>query len=254
MTRVNRTLTSLALILWMCSTYAPSQEANHSPSVAQLYFYSVQDRPSFEEGYRRHLQWHASHNDQLVWYAWTIDSGPRKGDFADGTFGATFAGLDGRPDPHGDGADFVHNVSAYVTPLDVETWALWPSPSTGSPLEDRRPGATLDIFFLQVDPAEAASFESAVETLTRTKRQTPTLTWYRLVRGNNLPTYIVLFTRTKLQDIQSAGITFSEMLMSAYAASPDAVDKTLTHVRSMRTETWTYEPRLALIPGRALEP
>lgn len=84
--------------------------------VAQLYSYAIKDKPSFEEGYRCHLIWHAAQKDQLVWYAWTIDSGPREGAFVDGTFGATFAQLDAHPDAKGDGADFVRDVSPFVPP------------------------------------------------------------------------------------------------------------------------------------------
>jgi hypothetical protein len=236
-----------------------TQNTQVVPSVSQLYFYSIKDRPAFEQGYRRHLGWHAAHNDQLAWYAWLIDSGLRKGAFVDGTFGATFAGLDGRPDPSGDGADFGQNVTPYVTALDVETWTLWAVPSTATPLEDRHPGTTLDVFVLQVDPSEALSFEAALEKLTKeklakTKQEAPKLSWYRVVRGNNLPMYAVLLTRKNWTDIESAGPTLREMLVNAYAGTTAQVAEVLHRVRTIRTETWSYEPRLALIPGKPLEP
>jgi hypothetical protein len=235
-----------------------SQNAQGTASVGQLYFYSIKDRPAFEEGYRRHLGWHAAHNDSLVWYAWTVDSGARKGTFVDGTFGATFAGLDARIDLSGDGADFVRNVTPYVTALNIETWTLWPMPSIATPLEDRHPGATLDVFLLQVDPAESASFEASVEKLAQTRRQSkrePTkLSWYRAARGNNLPTYMLLLTRKNWTDVEAAGPTFAEMLANAYAGTPLQVADVIRHAKAIRNETWDYEPRLSLIPGHSLEP
>jgi hypothetical protein len=200
-----------------------AQSSHPAASVGQLYSYTIRDRPSFEEGYRRHLGWHAGQNDQLAWYAWTIDSGARKGAFVDGTFGATFAGLDARPDLSGDGADWGRNVAPYVTALDIETWMLWASPSTATPLEDRRPGTTLDVSVLQVDPGEASSFEAALNGLAKTKRDAAKLSWYRVVRGNNLPAYVLLLTRKNWADIGSAGPTLSEMLANAYASSPTRV-------------------------------
>src|SRR5947207_5300834 len=161
-------------------------------SVGQLYFYSIKDRPAFEEGYRRHLGWHARQNDQLAWYAWTIDSGARKGAFVDGTFGASFSGLDARPDLRGDSADWVRNAGSYVTALDIETWTLWAAPSTATPLEDRRPETKLDVFLLLVDPGEAHSFEAALEELAKAKRDTAKLSWYRAVRCDTLPAYMLL--------------------------------------------------------------
>jgi hypothetical protein len=231
-----------------------SQNAQGTASVGQLYFYSIKDRPAFEEGYRRHLGWHAAHNDSLVWYAWTVESGARKGTFGDGTFGATFTGLDARVDLTGDGADFVRNVTPYVTPLNIETWTLWASPSTATPLEDHHPETTLDVFLLQVDPPESASFEAAVEKLAKTKRAPTKLSWYRAVRGNNLPAYLLILTRKNWADIEAAGPTFAEMLTNAYAGTPAQVADVLRHVHSIRTETWDYEPRLSLIPGHPLEP
>jgi hypothetical protein len=256
----------LAFVLTACLMTAgtitlSAQDANEATkaapgaaSVGQLYFYSIKDRPSFDEGYRRHLSWHAVHNDPLAWYAWTVDAGTRKGVFVDGTFGATFAGLDARIDPSGDGADFVHNVTPYVSALNIETWTLWASPSTAMPLENRLPGAELDVFLLQVDPGESLAFEAAVEKLAKTKRETIQLTWYRAVRGNNLPTYMLLLTRKNGADIVAAGPVFAEMLANAYAAAPAQVADVLRHVRAIRAETWDYEPRLSLIPGHPLEP
>jgi hypothetical protein len=263
MTRFKKMLALLAASCWLIVAAAhlsaqeskpPVQNSQPVASVGQLYFYTIKDRPSFEEGYRRHLGWHAGQNDQLVWYAWTIDSGARKGAFVDGTFGATFAGLDARPDPSGDGADWGRNVASYVTALDIETWTLWALPSTATPLEDRRPGTALDVFLLQVDPAEASSFEAAMESLAKTKRDAAKLSWYRVVRGNNLPAYVLLLTRKNWADIGSAGPTLSEMLANAYARTPAQVAEVLRHVRTIRGETWGYEPRLTLIPGRPLEP
>lgn len=263
MTRFNKMLALLAASCCLIAAAArlSAQESKtlvHSSqvvaSVGQLYSYTIKDRPSFEEGYRRHLGWHAGQNDQLVWYAWTIDSGARKGAFVDGTFGATFAGLDARPDPGGDRANWHRNVAPYVAPLDIETWTLWAPPSTATPLEDHRPGTALDVFLLEVDPAEASSFEATMENLAKAKRDTVKLSWYRVVRGSSLPAYVLLLTRKNLADIGSAGPTISEMLANVYASTPVQVAEALRHVRAIRGETWSYEPRLALIPGRSLEP
>jgi hypothetical protein len=228
--------------------------ARNDACVGQLYFYSIKDRAAFEEGYRRHLSWHASQKDQLVWYAWTIESGLRKGEFVDGTFGASFAGLDARPNLSGDGADFVQNVSALVTALDTETWTLWGEPSTGIPLEDRKPEAMLDMFLLEVLPAEAQIFEGKITLLAKTKLPATRLSWYRLARGGGVARYMLLLSRNNWADVESAGSTLSEMIERAYSQTPSKVNEALQYVRSYRNETWDYEPRLTLIPGHSLQP
>jgi len=243
-------LTSATLTLAVATLPSVAQ----APSVGQLYSYTVKDKPSFEEGYRRHLSWHAATNDQLVWYAWTIESGPRKGSFIDGTFGAAFYQLDARPDPKGDGADFVRNVSPYVAPLDVETWTLWPAPSIATPLEDRKPGTTIDVFFLQVEPGEMISFEAAVERLAAKKRNSPPLTWYKVVHAADASAYVLMLTRANFAELESAGSVLVGMLRTAYGTDSAQLENVLKFLRSFRSETWSYQPRLALIPGRALEP
>ena len=125
---IRRTAYLLLMLMPARSIYAaPAQTI----PVAQLYLYTIKDQPAFQEGYRRHLEWHANQHDQLAWYAWTIASGSRKGTFVDGTFGATFSALDARPDLKGDGADFVRNAASYVTAIDIETWTLWSLPTAG---------------------------------------------------------------------------------------------------------------------------
>jgi hypothetical protein len=235
-------------------TKTSSPNARSQASVGQLYFYSIKNQAAFEEGYRRHLSWHVSQKDQLVWYAWTIESGLRRGEFVDGTFGASFAGLDARPDLSGDGADFVRNVSAQVTALDIETWMLWRETSTATPLEDRKPEAVLDVFLLEVEPAETEMFERRITLLAKTKLPATRLSWYRLTRGGGLTRYMLLLSRNNWADVESAGPTLSEMISRAYSQTPAEVNEALRYVRSYRNETWEYEPRLALMPGHSLEP
>jgi hypothetical protein len=247
-------VTFLKLLGFAALTLTASPSIAQVASVGQIYSYTIKDKSSFEEGYRRHLAWHAAQHDALVWYAWTVDSGPRKGAFIDGTFGATFSQLDARPNPKDDGDDFVRNVSPYVAPLDVETWILWTTPSTATPLEDKTPGAMLDAFFLQVEPAATLSFEAGLERLGAKKRNAPHLTWYKIIRGADMPTYVLMLKRENLAQIETAGSTLVEMLRNAYANDPAQTENVFKNVRNIRSEIWSYQSRLTLIPGHALEP
>lgn len=247
-------VTVLKLLAFAALALTASPSIAQVASVGQIYSYTIKDKSAFEEGYRRHLAWHAGQHDALVWYAWTVDSGPRKGAFIDGTFGATFSQLDARPNPKGDGDDFVRNVSPYVAPLDVETWILWAAPSTATPLEDKKPGTTLDAFFLQVEPGATVSFEAGLERIAAKKRDAAHLTWYKVIRGGDLPTYVLMLKRENLAQIETAGSTLVEMLRNAYGIDPAQTENVLKNVRHIRGEIWSYESRLALIPGHALEP
>jgi len=235
---------------------APMKESGGRPParILQLFSYEVKDQTQFEEGYRRHLGWHAGHGDTLVWYGWTVDSGARKGAFVDGTAGATYAGLDARPDPTGDSADAVRNFTPFVQSLNVETWELVAAASTALPLEDRRPGPHQDVFILHVRPGDMAAFERALARLVaRRAAQLPALTWYRAVRGEAVPAYMLVLTRNGWSDLDRARGSLREMLQQAYSA-PDAVDALLGATSEVQAESWSYEPRLSLIPGEPPAP
>lgn len=71
-------LTSLMLIT-ILSNAALAQAPMHSPaeesiSAAFLFAYYPKEGMSvqFNQGYKRHLDWHREHKDPLVWYAWYV--------------------------------------------------------------------------------------------------------------------------------------------------------------------------------------
>jgi hypothetical protein len=223
--------------------------------VLQLFSYELTDKAQFEQGYRRHLGWHAAHGDKLVWYGWMVDSGGRKGLFVDGTAGASYPALDARPDPAGDGLDATRNFLPFVHAVNVETWELWPAVSTATPLEERAPGAVMDVYMLRVSPDAAGRFERALARLAaRRGADIPPLTWYRAVRGRTLPAYLLVLSRSDWADVGRAGGTLDLLLARAYAASPDDIEKVLGALAAIEVESWSYQPRLSLIPGKPLAP
>ena len=221
----------------------------------QLFSYELKDKAQFEQGYRRHLGWHAAHGDKLVWYGWMVDSGGRKGLFVDGTAGASYPALDARPDPASDGADAARNFLPFVRAVNVETWELWTAVSTATPLEERAPGALMDVYMMRVSPGAAGRFEQALARLVAQRgADVPSLTWYRAVRGAGLPAYMLVLNRGDWADVGRAGGTLDALLARAYAASPDDIQKLLGALATVEVESWSYQPRLSLIPGKPLAP
>ena len=238
-------------VLGTAANAAPVAQAR----ILQLYSYALKDQAQFELGYRRHLAWHEAHADKLVWYAWMVDSGPRKGLFIDGTAGASYGGLDARPDPADDGADATRNFVPFVLPVNVETWETWSDVSTATPLEDRSPAAQADVFFLYVAPGASVGFEQALTRLAAKRSpDAPSLTWYRAIRGGAVPAYLLILSRSNWADLDRAGGTLNLLLGRAYGVAPAQVEKALAAVAKVETESWSYLPRLSLIPGKALTP
>lgn len=203
----------------------PAVAAAQSGGTAHLYAYTVRDRAAFEAGYRRHLRWHADHADKLAWFAWYVTNGDRAGAFVDGTFGTTPVGLAGRPDPKGDGADFRTNAGPYVFAIGDEGWELWREASRATPLEQRQAGAYLHVYVIA--PDDEAPFEAAITT-----RPLQGATWYRSLDGAPGRYLLMLPARTR--------------------GAPPPLSLSGGPVRTLRAETWRYEPRLALMPGASL--
>lgn len=253
--RSRRPLASLALAIAAVAAPVSGQTPGSSGEIAQFYSYRLTDPARFREGYRAHLSWHARHGDSLVWYAWTIQSGARRGLFIDGTAGATWDELDSRPDLPGDGADFAATAGPHAAAVDIETWELWRKPSTAAPLEDRTPAAILDVFLFEVAPGQATTFEQAVAGLAEQSEGGPArLTWYRKLRGGTLPAYMLVLSRERWSDIALTGATLPQLLARTYRSSEAAAEAVLGLAMAISVETWAYEPRLSLFPGRPLPP
>lgn len=69
---------------------------------------------NFDDGYKRHLQWHKNAGDTWNWYGWYFISGPRSGQFMDGTIDHAFEDFDKPVDPAGDAADNAKNTVPYA--------------------------------------------------------------------------------------------------------------------------------------------
>jgi len=230
-------------------TSAPPNEG-----IAQLYSYRLEDRAAFEAAYRAHLGWHARNGDPLVWYAWTVQTGPRRGLFIDATAGTGLAALDRRVKPAEDSADFRRTAAPHAEAVDVETWELWAEVSMATPLEDQRPSAIVDVFRLDVGPRDTAAFERAMTAVGRPGgRSGVRLSWYRRLRGGDGPAYFVMLARDDWAGL-AAGRSFPALLKHAYGADDGEVDHVLGQVSRLSVEIWKYEPRLSLIPGRPLAP
>lgn len=65
---------------------------------------------NFENGYKKHLNWHKTNGDQWGWYGWFFISGPRYGQFVDATFNHQWADFDKAVKPADDMADNRINV------------------------------------------------------------------------------------------------------------------------------------------------
>lgn len=94
--------TLLAILLFVFGSQATAQN-----NIAQFAVWQPKEgaKFQFEEGYKRHLDWHKQHGDKWDWYGWYIISGPRYGFFVDATIDRAWTDFDHAVDPSADMAD-----------------------------------------------------------------------------------------------------------------------------------------------------
>ena len=234
-----------AFLLALClawPAYAGSGDAAH------FYVYRMQPGAAekFEEGYRHHLDWHRAHRDPLSWYAWTIEDGERSGYFVDASVGEPFAAFDHRVDVAGDGADFRANVAPYATPMGQPAYVLLRAVSTGAPLENLKPSATMQVTHVHVRLGMEARFERALARVHQNLQKeqgAPAHTWYRLVTGGDTAQYMLLVARDGWSGYDRFERSLGSLLAGDEAAQRDMAES----VQSATTETWRYRAELSAL-------
>ncbi len=239
------TARAFALFLALCLA-SPAHAA--AGEAAHFFVYRMQPGAAakFEEGYRQHLAWHRAHRDPLAWYGWTIEDGERSGFFVDANVGQSFAAFDHRVDVAADGADFRTNVSPYAMPMGQPTFVLLREASTGTPLEDLKPSATMQVTHVLVRFGMEARFERALVAAHHALQKVPDApphTWYRLVTGGDTAQYMLLVARDGWAGYDRFERSLGSLLGGDDAAVKDVVDA----VQSATTETWRYRPELSAL-------
>ncbi|WP_162258373.1 hypothetical protein, partial [Frateuria sp. Soil773] len=225
-----------ALLLALCLALPAHAVAGDA---AHFYVYKMQPGAAdkFEQGYRRHLQWHRAHRDPLAWYGWSIEDGERSGYFVDASVGEPFAAFDRRVDVAGDGADFRANAAPYAVPMGQPAYVLLREASTGTPLEDLKPSATMQVTHVRVRLGMEARFEHALSVARQALQKlpgAPAHTWYRLVTGGDTAQYMLLVARDGWAGYDRFERSLGSLLAGDEAAQRDVAEA----VQSATTETW----------------
>lgn len=230
------------LLFWFTAHATPAQEAGN---VARLVFWKMKpgmDR-DFEQGYKRHLDWHRSNHDLWSWFGWSIISGERDGYFVDGTFFHNWSDLDSPVNPSADGADVDLNVTPYGDAQLVATYESVPGLTALGPRELNSPLLTLCYF--AVRPGGGAEFESLLASSFQSVK--PGEVRFALLRPVNGATeYILLLAASKLSEQERQAQLLSRLLESA---ARDKKGNVL--VERFHTETARYRPDMSNLPNEA---
>jgi hypothetical protein len=247
---------ALALLLAAGTAFAAEPTTRNTGDATHLFAYTPKPGmdAQFDAGYQKHLAWHRTHNDPLVWYGWTITHGPRMGMFIDGSFGAPFSAFDHRVAPADDAKDADRTFMAFGEPAFRAVYRVRRDLSTGTPLEQWQPTAMAEVHVYKLKLGKAAQFEQIVKRMRAVVEASGGQgmhTWYEGVGGTASPEFMLMVARNDwasydkspgdLERVMSSveDATTRRELLAAYAACVDSVT----------SEIWRYRPEMSLIPA-----
>ena len=254
-----RKIAVLCLIVFLGLSCAASfaQGNDKTVNVGRVYVMTPKSGmvKQFEDGRKRHMDWHKKQNDTWRWETWQIETGPSTGSYYSTTFGHNFADFDtweaklGAPDA----ADSATNMGTYLTDSgDNGFWMVLGDmshpPDASAPLKL----AEVNHFFLK--PGSEDDFSNAVKKINDAivKSNWPAhYIWYVLVDGGESPHYVLLLFMNGWADLAEPDPPFNSMLEKAMGRhDAEAILHTLNqNTKRISTETIRFRPDLSYIPA-----
>lgn len=207
-----------ALLVSLALFALPAFAQDAGGNVAMIHCLEVQPgtETRFEEGFKRHLDWHRKQKDTWTWVSWMAATGPETGSVCAGTFGHKWEDFD-KPvvSAQADRADALLNFGAFVRKHEATFWTALPDVSRPAP----QPTPMSAVIFFQARfgmDEEATSligdFHQAIG-----KAGVPwKYTWYALASGGEGGTYALVLPRADFAAFNPSGKTFNQVLEEVY--------------------------------------
>jgi hypothetical protein len=243
------------LVLVACLVpLAPAQDKDVDVGWVHAFTVKPGMTKQFEEGRKRHMDWHRKQNDSWSWQLWEVMTGEATGSYYSITFGHSWKDLDAWEQKLGD-TDTVDSNANMMPYLGGETSSLWmvmrdwshPSSMTENPKM-----AEVNHFLLK--PGTEEDFEDAVKKITEAivKSDWPAhYTWFQLQDGGEGPHYVLSVEMKGWADLAEPNPSFGAMLEKAMGKhDAEALRHALDHtIQREWTETIRYRPELSYQPA-----
>ena len=204
----------------------------------------------FEDGYKRHLNWHKDKNDKLVWYGWYVATGNRTGFFIDGSFGSPLKSFDERVDIAGDVADFEITTAPFVNALFRNILICKENLSTAIPLEEQKPSKLIQVITYNLNNGKHYIFENIFkEIIKKVDTQKVKFTLYVTIDGSESPQYVLMIPRNGYADY-NLNYSIEKIIAENFDESKSStLLKSISEcVKNSYSETWAYRANLSYFP------
>jgi len=207
----------------------------------------------FEQGIKRHNDWHKKQNDKWEYHTWEVVSGENAGRFYRGTFGHHWDDFDAEEKwAAADSADSMVNMDPYVDSATPSFYAYLPKVSR--PPTGEGPARLASLLWFHLHMGKNDEFMHAIgkvhEAIGKTNWPAH-YEWYVMVNGGEHPTYVLSLPRTKWADFKPPEKAFDAMLEEAFGRQEaqsllQELDKS---IHCERSEIVSYRADLSYVPA-----
>ena len=248
----------LTLVGVLGGSLAVAQQSSTAPQGDLVEIHINKIKPGmtrqYEEGRKKHMDWHRQQNDAWSWYTWEILTGENTGSYVVGSFGHRWSELDSRT--KFEAADSADAMAHMGRALESEMQSYYRfradlSPSTPPP--QPAPLGVVTHFLLNPDGLNDF-IESAKKVSQGIKKTNYPLSgamrWYQLQNGGPSPHLVLVGDRANWAAFEPpTQKTLDAMMEEAYGKEQGAaILSTLRKaIRSVSTETIRYRAELSYV-------
>jgi hypothetical protein len=207
----------------------------------------------FEQGRKKHFEFHRKANDAWAWFTWETISGEHEGTYITGTFGHHWKDFDAWEKlEQADTADANANMGPSIETEFTAYYELIPDASR--PPAGSQPSAMMQVthFFVKPDGVEAflGAIKDAKTALDKLDWPSHSF-WYRLVSGGKGPEFVLVTARASWAEMEPATKTLSQALAEVYGPqkSVAVIQAVVGNTSHTYSELIRYRPDLSYIPA-----
>ncbi len=245
---------AMALTFLTASSGIAQETGRESITRASIHTPMPGMKAAYEEGVKKHHQWHKEHNDTWTFNVWQITSGPRTGDYVHVTSGHQWGDFDlSRYDSKAHGMDANANIWKVRASTETRFWKRLPELSTIQ--ENGGPAPMVRVIFMEVKPGKGSLLTSAIKRMREARAKSDRIRegyFYSSVNSGSRGTYMLVVPQKNWADLAQAGSTRavlnevyghneSQLIMSSFSEALENPTSSAIYV---------YRPDLSYIPAK----
>lgn len=239
----------------VCLAALPSLAQEKPGTIARLYEARVKDgmEAQYEEGRKRHMDFHKKAGDTWTWSTWQVETGPRVGTYFVASGGHHWKDFDAwdakMAEP--DTADGARNLAPYTAGGGNAFYDFMANVSRPDPSGTISKMSQITIFRVKIGAEQA--FINAARKIHEAigKANWPVhYAWYALMDGGETPEFVLAIPMKGWVSMEEPEPSFPVMLEKAVGRTEAGaiMDSFGQTVRSQSVETWRYRPDLSYAP------